>query len=586
MNPPEACSGYQRKGLRPNDSERHPSVQQAARMDVVPSNDSNAALRVKKLMFKLPANLILPAMLLPFVAFAADRPNIVVILTDDIGWGDYQCYNAQGKVPSPNVDKLAREGMRFTHAHTPAALCAPTRYSILTGNFPWRGRAPGGTWGFNTPSQILPGQKTVANLLKYAGYRTAMFGKEGFGGQHALKPDGYPDFTKPMTEGARSWGFDYSFIIPRGHQSMPAFFLENEIPSCGADKLFQGEAARIKAPPARHVNSEKAKKQKSNGDTSEVGLGDDTKTAFADPDWDTTKIGEQLLVHAEKFLDDVQVKNKSSGVSAPFFIHFCTDGAHVPWTPAEAIRGSALKGQTQMTNHTDMVMETDILLGKLTEALAKRGLLNNTLIVLTSDNGGLPFEKEFGHDAVGGLKGMKAQIAEGGHRVPFIFWWPGKIPAGSVRGQPVCIFDIVPTALEFAGVKVAEDQCLDAVSLVPVLLGQRDDRQPARRSMLIQSSPNNDVMIKKDGNAEAPTKKDKKASDGMAHAIYEGDWKLLINIADQPAALYDLKTDIAEKNNLISDQDQSERLTQMEKIYRAIRASKRSTFITATPTGQ
>jgi len=519
-------------------------------------------------------------------AFAVpERPNILVILTDDIGWGDYHCYNTQGKILSPNVDKLANEGMRFMNAHTPAALCSPTRYSMLTGNFPWRGRAPGGTWGFNTPSQIMPGQKTVANLLQAAGYRTAMFGKEGFGGQHALKPDGKPDFTKPMTEGARSWGFDYSFIIPRGHQSMPALFLENEIPSCGADKLVQGEAAMVKAPPARHVKEMARKKklrdEKAGRDTSEVAAEKDMGVAFADPDWDTTKIGEQLLVHAEKFLDDVLAKNKSAAVVAPFFMHFCTDGAHVPYTPAAEIRGTALKGQTKMTDHTDMVMETDILLEKLTAALAQRGLLDNTLIVLTSDNGGLPFEKEFGHDAVGGLKGMKSMIAEGGHRVPFIVRWPGKIPAACVRLQPVCIFDIVPTALELAGVKIPDDQCLDAVSLVPVLLGQRDDTQPVRRSMLVQSSPGKDVFGGDKGVQNGARKNGNKASDGMAHAIYEGDWKLLIDMADQPAALYDLKTDIAETNNFIADSAQSERVKRMEQTYRDIRTSKRSTSISS-----
>ena len=527
--------------------------------------------------------------LLPLIASAAEnalRPNILIILTDDVGWGDYQCYNPQGKIPSPNIDKMASEGMRFTHAHTPAALCAPTRYSILTGNFPWRGRMAGGTWGFNTPSQLRPGQKTVANFLQKAGYRTAMFGKQGFGGQHALNPDGTPDFTKPMTEGPRSWGFDYSFLIPRGHQSLPSMFLENEIPACGAANLLEGEAAITKAR-ENQVDTDKAAKRKlkSKGDDKpEGGFAPELGVAFSDPNWDSTRIGEELLTHAEKFLDDVQAKNKTSATPAPFFMHFCTDGAHTPYTPPEAIRGTALIGQTQMTQHTDMVLETDILLGKLSEMLAQRGLLDNTLIVLTSDNGGLPHEKEMGHDAVAGLKGAKSDIAEGGHRVPFIFWWPGKIPAKSVRSQPVCIFDVVPTALELAGVKIPDDQCLDAVSLVPVLLGQKDDSNPVRRSMLIQSSPGKDVFPS-DKSMSNP--KGKMASDGIAHAVYEGDWKLLINIGqDMPAALYDLKIDIAEKNNLIADPAQSERVQRMEKTYREIRASKRSASITASPANQ
>ncbi|MCX6895599.1 MAG: arylsulfatase [Verrucomicrobia bacterium] len=532
-------------------------------------------------------NLVLPLFAAMFMlggrlsaAETAPRPNILVILTDDVGWGDYQCYNAQGKIPSPNVDKLAREGMRFTHAHTPAALCSPTRYSMVTGNFPWRGRDPGGTWGFNTPSAILPGQKTVANLLQTAGYRTAMFGKQGFGGQHALLPDGQPDFSKPMTEGPISWGFDYSFLIPRGHQAIPLLFLENEIPSCGADKVLHGEAAMQNALGVKVAKGVKKGGKKTHPAQDEVGPG--VGADYFAPGWDSTKIGEELLAHAEKFLDDVLAKNKASGVTAPFFMHFCSDGAHAPYTPAEAIRGSALKGQTKMSDHTDMVMETDILLNKLTEALAKRGLLDNTIICFTSDNGGLPHEREeYGHDAVGGLKGAKSMIAEGGHRVPFIVRWPGKIPANTVRQQPVCAFDIVPTALELAGVKIPAGQCRDAVSLVPVLLGQRDDSQPVRRTMLVQSSPGRDVFSGNEGKRQGPVGKDSKASDGMAHAVYEGDWKLLINIKDEAAALYDLKADLAEKTNLLAEVSQAERVKRLEKIYRDIRASKTSTAITA-----
>jgi arylsulfatase A-like enzyme len=503
------------------------------------------------------------------------KPNILVILTDDIGWGDYQCYNPQGKVRSPNVDRLAREGMRFTHAHTPAALCAPTRYSMLTGNFPWRGREPGGTWGFNVPAQMLPGQKTVANLLQTAGYRTAMFGKSGIGGQHVTKPDGQPDFTQPMTDGPKRWGFDYSFIIPRGHQATPLIFLENELPSCGADKVVRGNPKAKGGPGAN----------------------------FAEPGWDHSQVGERLLNAAEKFLDDVLSKNRASGSRAPFFMHFCTDGAHSPYEPAEQIRGTALKQQTKMTPHTDMVMETDVLLGKLMEMLEKREQLNNTLICLTSDNGGIPAEQHLGHDAVGGLRGMKSHIAEGGHRVPMMVRWPSKVPAGTVRKQVVSAFDIVPTALELAGVAIPSGQCLDAVSLVPVLLGKQDDTQPVRKHLLVQSAPGRDAfddsgikggpltgkVAKRDttelfrrepeaGGKAAKGKAKKKSgtpSDGIAHALYEGDWKLIFDIGeDKPAALYNLKTDLIERNNLIADPNQTERVKAMTTTYRAIRAFK------------
>ena len=523
---------------------------------------------------------------------SSSRPNFLVVLTDDVGWGDYSCYNLKSKIPSPNVERLAREGMRFTNAHTPAALCSPTRYSILTGNHPWRGRAPGGTWGFHVPSQILAGQKTVANLLKEAGYHTAMFGKQGFGGEHAKLADGNPDFTKPMLDGPRVWGFDYSAIIPRGHQAQPLLFLVNELPEVGADQLIQGK-------------------------TIQRGV----RVDYSEPGWDHGKVGTRLLDHAEKFLDLHQRERKDS----PFFMHFCTDGGHAPYVPAEQIRGTALKGQTKMTDHTDMVMEPDILLGKLMAMLEQRGLLGNTVICFTSDNGGLPFERGFDHDAVGGLRGKKSFIFEGGHRVPFLVWWPGKIAAGSIRDQFICIHDIAPTLIELAGAKVPADQCLDSVSLARVWLGQRDDARPVRRAMLIESSPGRDVnqdggfteanvVLTQEGTREAMRKQapaaDARAeaqaapkrkgpakprpadlaalpSHGIAHAIYEGDFKLMLDVKhDAPAALYDLKNDLAEQKNLLGEPAQADRVKRMEATYRSIRTSKRSVDIIAAPSAQ
>ena len=233
-------------------------------------------------------------------------------------------------------------------------------------------------------------QRTVANLLQDAGYRTAMFGKSGIGGLHTVQ-NGEPDFTQPMTDGPTRWGFDYSFIIPRGHQSTPHLFLENELPTCGADKVVRGSGKKG---------------------------GEDAN--YYDPDWAPSKVGERLLGAAEKFLDDGIAKNKTSGTRTPFFMHFCSDGAHSPYAPAESIRGTVLSGIAGMGPHTDMVHETDLLLGKRREMLERRGVLADTLIYFTSDDGGIPTEQHLGHDAVGGLRGYKSTIPEGGHRGPFI----------------------------------------------------------------------------------------------------------------------------------------------------------------------
>jgi acetyl esterase/lipase len=375
-----------------------------------------------------------------------------------------------------------------------------------------------------------------------------------------------------MIDGPRRWGFDYSFIIPRGHQNTPHLFLENERPVVPADQLVRAAG------------------------TKKGGAGAD----YAEPGWDPAAIGGRLLGAAEKFLDDVLAQNRVSGRRAPFFMHFCTDGAHSPYVPAVAIRGTPLREVTKMSSHTDMVLETDVLLGHLREILERRGLLDDTLICFTSDNGGIPAEHHLGHDAVGGLRGMKSYLPEGGHRVPFVVRWPGKVPAGTVRNQVVGTHDIVPTVLELAGIKIPAGQCLDAVSLVPVVSGARDDRRPVRRTLLVQSAPGHDAFDDggiKGGSIDAAArkrpagelfgneeevgskgakrqlKKAGSASDGMAHALYEGDWKLVVDIADEAVALYDLQADLKESRNLIADGAQADRVRRLTASYRAIRAS-------------
>jgi arylsulfatase A-like enzyme len=519
--------------------------------------------------------LALTLLAIPCLLLAADnaapRPNILFIMGDDIGWGDFQCYNPQGKVPSPNIDRLAREGMRFTDAHTPAALCAPTRYAVATGNYTWRGRLAGGTWGWNAAPGFLPGQKTVGHLLQGAGYRTGLFGKLHFGGEFESLPNGRPDFAKPMKTGPIQWGFSYSYVLLGGHQGPPYMFFENNRVVGDAEKVTQLQAGPL------------------NGGVVPVpgpGL----------PDWDSSKVGQTLVEKVIAFID--QEKEK------PFYVHLSTDGAHGPYTPPDALLGTAVKGVSKMTPKTDMVFEVDVVTGKLFEALEKRGLLENTLIIVSSDNGGIPTPKdrEFGHDAVGCLRGAKSYIWEGGHRVPFVAYWKGHVPAGAVRNQLVATHDIVPTFVELAGGKFATDQMLDSVSLVPVLFGKRGDDQPVRQTLLLQSSPGRDAFIetepalrKLEASAPRRTQQERQAavnkawneiakkgaksgSDGMAHALREGPWKLVFNIQhDKPVALYNLADDLAEKNNLFAHPAQADRVARMEKLYREIRASKRST---------
>jgi arylsulfatase A len=517
-----------------------------------------------------------------FTARAADdakRPNFLVILADDIGWGDYPCYNPQSKVPAPNLDRLCREGLRFTDAHTPAALCAPTRYCMVTGNYTWRGRLPGGTWGFSQPPQFLEGQKTIGHLLQSAGYRTAMFGKTHFGGVFEKNPGGAVDFSKPMKVGYREWGFDYSYGLLGGHQAPPYMYFENN---------------RVVGDPAKVVPLKKGALNGGMIPAEGPGL----------PDWNSTTVGETLVTKAIGFIDDHLAKNKADGKDRPFFIHFCTDGAHSPYTPPASLLGEPVRDTTKISAHLDMVHETDVILGQFLAALEKRGLLADTLIAFTSDNGGIPADRAAGHDAVGGLRGSKSFIFEGGHRVPFVVRWGDGTPAGSkvmpgrVSRQVIGAHDIVPTMAELAGAKAGPDQMLDSVSLVPVLLGTQPEDKPLRTALLIQSSPGRDafdetradVPPKGKKRGPAPTQAEKEqeysatarkgagtGSDGMAHALRQGPWKLTFDIQNRAAALYNLDDDLAEQKNLMAEAAQADRVQRMTAIYREIRSSKRST---------
>jgi len=498
---------------------------------------------------------------------AKERPNFIVVLIDDVGFGDYQCYNPQGRIETPAVDSLARQGMLFTRAHSPAALCAPSRYSMLTGNYSWRGRSPGGTWTFHGPSQILPGQKTVANLLQNSGYRTAMFGKAGIGGGlHASKEDGSADLTEPMVEGPLEWGFDYSYIMPLGHQST-SFFLENGEPAVGAENLVEAKG----------------------------------KVGLAEPDWDYEQIPHRLLDAADRFLDSVEQQARDTGENVPFFMHFCPSATHGPMHPPEEIRGRKIEGASGLGTLPDMVIQTDAIVDALVESLKRRGMYENTLICVTSDNGGKPSDQHQGHDAVGGLRGMKSTIFEGGTRVPFVLSWPQGIPAGVRNEQVVGIFDIIPTMLELAGADNPEDQVLDAVSLVKVFQSDRPDLAEARRYLIADGVYSGDPFDD-GGNPGGPlfaarprvfhaasmvfpeAERARRAkfleaaeeSLGLTRAFHDGWWKMIFDVpgAGSPVMLFNLRDDPTESRNLIDDPAQAERMKRMEQKYREMMASE------------
>jgi hypothetical protein len=231
--------------------------------------------------------------------------------------------------------------MRFTDAHTPAALCAPTRYAVATGNYTWRARQPGGTWGWNQQPQFLPGQKTVGHLLQEAGYRTALFGKLHFGGVFEKNPAGKPDLTKPMKVGPLQWGFHDSHVLLGGHQAPPYCFFHNN--------RIDGDPAAVVALQPGPLNG-----------------GAITAAGPGLPDWDSRRVGQTLVEQAIAFIDRAK--------DQPFYIHLSTDGAHSPYTPPDDILGTPVKGASKITPKADMVHEVYQLDDDLSE---KNNLIAN-----------------------------------------------------------------------------------------------------------------------------------------------------------------------------------------------------------------
>lgn len=511
----------------------------------------------------------LPSWLQAATSGPGRKPNILLVITDDVGWGDFRCYNPQGKIPTPSIDRIAQSGMRFTDAHSASGVCAPSRYSLLTGNYPWRGREAGGVWNYNTGSDMLPGQKTVGAILHDADYRTAIYGKLGIGTRCASKPGKTAgsvefDWEKPLTDGPNGWGFDYSYVLLQGHQGAPYMFFENG--------RVDGDISKI-------INFPKPVDPKPDLEYKYMIRGGPGL-----PDWDCRQIGERLIRKTEQFLDAHAASNKAEGRERPFYIHLSTAGAHTPYMPPQAIRGTPVAGVSHMTGHTDMVVEADVVVGKLMEVLEKRGLQNDTLIVVTSDNGGIHRERQYGHDAVAGLRGGKSSVWEGGHRVPLIARWGdgtargSKIPPGTVSHQMVAIHDMVATFAELAGAKAGPDQARDSFSLAAVLWGKRGDDRPVRTTLISQShfGPSAQLGEPAGNRPVTPRKASEITGDDMAHGFREGTWKLTFDADHTAVALHDLARDLGENNNLINDPTQAARIERMVQEYVAIRRSRRS----------
>lgn len=492
---------------------------------------------------------LLLVLLIAGTATAADRPNIVVLYADDMGYGDVQCYNPKrGGIPTPHIDRLAAEGMRFTDGHSSSGVCSPSRYTILTGRYHWRSRLQSGIVSLWGAPLITPDRMTIGSLAKQHGYRTACVGKWHLGwnwpipaAQKALfRTAGYKGkndlqatdehkaawnevFSKPISGGPIDVGFDEYFgtDVPNWP---PYCFIENDrtigIPSeFGDAKLFVKNQASQQGPAIKG--------------------------------WTLEPILPALGDRASEFI------TREAKTAEPFLLYLPFTSPHTPLSVNEA-----WKGKSGLNLYADLVMETDAVVGQVLDALQHSGAAQNTIVVFTSDNGCAPYigvsdlEKK-GHYPSGPLRGYKADAWEGGHRVPFIVSWPGIVKPGTVNDQLVHQADLLATFAEILGAELPDNAAEDSFSLVSLLKGADEPVRNTSVSCSIKGTPS----FRKDNwkYIAAP------GSGGWGNG---GD-------QSQPLQLYNLAKDISESKNLAAAQP--ERVSELQALFESVITKGRST---------
>ncbi|MFZ9935671.1 MAG: sulfatase family protein [Luteolibacter sp.] len=477
---------------------------------------------------KLPVRTVLAVLLLMQAVdpcHAADAPdlpaapNIVLILADDFGVGDIRAHYPDNKIATPHLDRLAAGGMSFTDAHSASAVCTPTRYGLMTGRYCWRTRLQEWVLAAYEPPLISSARPTLPGYLRQHGYRTACIGKWHLGwnwpGPQPGRMDERPnilatsrwDFTKPIEDGPTTRGFDHYFgtDVP----NFPPFtFIEN-------DRVVEHPTAAYMPHPEDGV----ALPAKFNG-------------CPMAPGWRMTEILPTLTGRAVKYVHE-QAKTKR-----PFFLFFSMTSPHDPVSPSERFRG-----RSGIAPIADFVMETDWSVGQVIRAVDDAGIADNTLILFTADNGhsarsGWNELIKAGHRPSGEFRGRKADIWEGGHRVPLIVRWPGRVPPGSRSGQLLCLNDVMATCAEVLGDELPPDAAPDSFSILKTMLGKTD--KPFRPNLVSHSVHGE-------------------------FAFREGPWKLVFRLPGAKdksrgkrtvAELYDLEEDVAETRDLAAAEPQ------------------------------
>lgn len=458
------------------------------------------------------------------IAAAQDRPNVVIIYGDDVGYGDLGCYGAE-KIPTPHLDKLASQGLRFTDGHCSAATCTPSRFSMLTGIHGFRHNvrilAP------DAPMTIKPNMLTLPQLFKRADYSTAVIGKWHLGLGDGNKP---VDWNGDVKSGPLEIGFDYSFLLPSTNDRVPCVYLENHrvVNLDPKDPLYVGnkpsDFAGTVYPDGRKTPEAMTYYKNTHGHNHSVinGIGRiGTMWGGKSALWDDETMADEFAKQAKKYLASRKDKEQ------PFFLFWAAADIHVPRAPHPRF-----KGKSELGYRGDAMVQLDWCVGEIVTALEENGLSENTIVIFSSDNGPVyddgyddgttvktsTKESDRGHDGSGPYRGGKYQIYEGGHRVPLIVRWPAKIQPGT-SDATINQIDFIASFANMLGIELKDNEAIDSRNFYDALIGKDQE--------------GSDILV----------------SEAKGLAIRQGDWKFIQN---KKGELYNLANDKGEQNNLIT----------------------------------
>jgi len=483
-------------------------------------------------------------------------PNIVLILADDLGYGDLGCYNPKSRVPTPNLNKLAAQGMRFTDAHSPSTVCTPTRYSLLTGRMAFRTGFRGVFTGVGGPCMIEKDRLTLGGMLRGRGYATAMFGKWHIGLTFPRKKDG-KRVSQSRLEGVRR--VDFSRAIPDApiHRGFDRFYGTACCPT--TDWLYAYiDGDRIPVPPSmiKIRNRDKLPKHP---------YSRDCRGGLIAPNFNLEEVDLVFLKKSQQFLHEHVKKNPKQ----PFFLFHSMQAVHLPSFPA-----NQFKGKTDAGPHGDFIYEMDWIVGELMKTLEELGVADNTIVMFASDNGPevtsvVNMRKDHKHDGARPWRGMKRDQWEGGHRTPFIVRWPGRVKAGSTSDELLSLTDVLATCAAIVDAELPNDAAEDSFNMLSVLLGEQGDKSV--RPYMLQQTISLALSIRR-GKWKYL---DHKGSGGNDYRrAHLKPFRIPDTDPDAPGQLYNLADDPGETKNLYSKHPQI--VAELKRLLEQTKSSRRS----------